>query len=102
MIGVASLGSAPPAGQGMCRMPVASMYCCRDSRVWPGSREWGATGLRGRGDRVGLLVERGGVSVFVNGALIGLGPMAVDLPPWVSPARRECCCAGSTRKPRAP
>ncbi len=59
------------------------MYYCHDSRAYPGNRDWGAAGRRARGDRVGLLVERGSVWVYVNGARLGPGPMATDLPPRV-------------------
>ncbi len=64
------------------------MYDCRDSLAYPGHRDWGATGRRARGERVGLLVERGSVSVYVNGARLGPGPMATALPQRVRTARR--------------
>jgi hypothetical protein len=82
MIGVTGFDAAPPIGKRMYNMPGSRMYDCYDSSAWPGERDWGATGGRAprRGDRVGLLVERGGVSVYVNGARLGPGPMATDLP----------------------
>jgi hypothetical protein len=80
MIGVTDLDAAPPDGKCMYNKPGSRMYYCHDSRAFPGKRDWGATGQRARGDRVGLLVERGGVSVYVNGARLGPGPMATDLP----------------------
>jgi hypothetical protein len=80
MIGVTDLDAAPPAGESMRDMPGSRMYYCYNSRAYPGNRDWGATGRRAQGDRVGLLVERGGVSVYVNGARLGPGPMATDLP----------------------
>ncbi len=92
MIGVTDLDAAPLAGQSMRDMPGSRMYSCRDSRVYPGGRDWGATGRRVRGDRVGLLVERGGVSVYVNGARLGPGPMATDLPQRVRAALHVHVC----------
>jgi hypothetical protein len=83
MLGVTDLEAAPPAGQYLLTHPGSRLYYCADSKAYPGSRNWGATGRRTRGDRVGLLVERGGVSVYVNGARLGPGPMATDLPPRV-------------------
>ncbi len=80
MIGVTDLDAVPPARQSMRNMPGSRMYYCHTSMAFPGDRDWGATGQRARGDRVGLLVERGGVSVYVNGARLGPGPMATDLP----------------------
>ncbi len=59
------------------------MYACFNSSAYPGGRNWGAAGRRARGDRVGLLVEGGSVSVYVNGARLGPGPMATDLPQQV-------------------
>ena len=59
--------------------------------MWPGNRSWGAEGARVRGDRVGLLVLGGCLSVYVNGRRLGPGPMATDLPSRVrrgpAPAR---------------
>ena len=83
LLGVTDLDAAPPAGGNIFVMPGSRMYYCRDSRAYPGNRDWGAAGRRARGDRVGLLVERGSVSVYVNGARLGPGPMATDLPPRV-------------------
>ena len=90
MIGVTDLDAAPPAGQDMYNMPGSRMYYCNDSTAWPDDRNWGATGRRARGERVGLLVERGSVSVYVNGARLGPGPMATDLPQRVRTAARGC------------
>ena len=87
LIGVTDLDAAPPAGQRMHDMPGSRMYSCYDSKAFPGHRNWGAAGRRARGDRVGLLVERGGVWVYVNGARLGPGPMATDLPKRVRTAR---------------
>ncbi len=88
MVGVTDLDAALPPGQatGMFSSPGSRMYYCHDSQAYPGGRDWGAAGRRARGDRVGLLVERGGVSVYVNGARLGPGPMATDLPPRVRAA----------------
>jgi hypothetical protein len=81
LIGVTDLDAAPPAGvKGMCHLPGSRMYYCCDSRAYPGARSWGAAGRRAAGDRVGVLVERGCVWVYVNGARLGPGPMATDLP----------------------
>ncbi len=80
MIGVTDLDAAPPAGRDMYSMPGSRVYYCHSSTSFPGNRGWGATGRRARGDRVGLLVERGSVSVYVNGERLGPGPMATDLP----------------------
>jgi hypothetical protein len=95
-IGVTDLDSAPPAGQNLY-LPGSRMYSCFDSTAFPnrqgysGGRDWGATGQRALGDRVGLLVERGSLSVYVNGAQLGPGPMATDLPERV----RDTTRAGS-------
>ena len=95
MIGVTDLDAAPPAGQYMHDKPGSRMYDCCDSRAWPRYRDWGAAGRRARGERVGLLVERGSVWVYVNGARLGPGPMATDLPqrvrvPLRDAARTRC------------
>ena len=100
LIGVTDLDAAPPAGQGMHDKPGSRMYSCFRSKAYPGGRDFGAVGRRAPGDRVGLLVDRGSVWVYVNGARLGPGPMATDLPQRV----RE---AGSARKssesfPRSP
>jgi hypothetical protein len=104
MIGVTDLDAAPPARQSMFAIPGSRMYDCSDSRAWPGNRNWGATGGRARGDRVGLLVERGGVSVYVNGVRLGPGPMATDLPQRVrrtARARAAAVMHAHTRSARA-
>jgi hypothetical protein len=98
MIGVTDLDAAPPAGQSMYTMPGSHIYNCHTSKAWPGNRDWGASGLRARGDRVGLLVERGGVSVYVNGERLGPGPMATDLPQRVR--TRTSAALARTRSPR--
>jgi hypothetical protein len=87
MLGVTDLTAAPPAGRYMYDRPGSRMYNCYSSMAFPGSRAWGATGRRARGDRVGLLVARGSMWVFVNGAQLGPGPMATDLPHMVRTAR---------------
>ncbi len=82
MLGVTDLDAAPPAGESIIfGKPGSRMYYCHNGLAHPGSRDWGAAGGRARGDRVGLLVERGSVTVYVNGARLGPGPMATDLPP---------------------
>ena len=86
VIGVTDLDAAPPAGQIMHTMPGSCMYRCHNSRAYPGNRDWGAAGRRARGERVGLLVERGSVWVYVDGARLGPGPMATDLPQRVGTA----------------
>ncbi len=83
LLGVTDLDAAPPAGENITNKPGSRMYDFSDSRTYPGNRDWGAAGRRARGDRVGLLVERGSVSVYINGARLGPGPMATDLPPRV-------------------
>ena len=84
LIGVTDLEAAPPAGLlRLCDKPGSRMYACYDSRARPGNRDWGATGRCSRGDRVGLLLERGSMLVYVNGAQIGPGPMATDVPQQV-------------------
>jgi hypothetical protein len=88
---VTDLDAAPPAGQSMHSMQGSRMYCCYNSTAYPGGRAWGVSGKRARGDRVGLLVERGEVSVYVNGARLGPGPMATDLPQRVRSAHGPAC-----------
>ncbi len=78
-IGVTDLDAAPPPGR-LIHSSGSRLYFCTNSQMHPGNRDWGAAGRRARGDRVGLLVERGGVWVYVNGARLGPGPMATDLP----------------------
>ena len=87
MIGVTDLDAAPPAGQLMFDKPGSRRYHCHDSRAYPGKRNWGAAGQRKRGERVGVLVERGSVWVYVDGARLGPGAMATDLPQRVRAAR---------------
>ena len=87
LIGVTDLDAVPPAGQCMHDMPGSRMYHCYDSTAYPGGRDWGAAGQRKRGERVGVLVERGSVWVYVDGARLGPGPMATDLPQRVRAAR---------------
>ena len=85
MIGVTDVDAAPPAGEDMYDMPGSRMYYCLDSEAYPDGRNWGVTGRRVPGDRVGLLVERGCMSVYVNGARLGQGPISTDLPQKVCP-----------------
>jgi hypothetical protein len=99
MLGVTDIYAAPPAGQRMFSKPGSSFYNCCNARAYPGGRIWGAAGKRARGDRVGLLVERGSVSVYVNRVRLGPGPMATDLPQRVS-ARTHCKPAPTPPKPR--
>ena len=57
------------------------MYCCSSSKIYPSGRDCSAEG-RGRravGDRVGLMVEQGKMSIYVNGSLLEQGPMATGL-----------------------
>ena len=82
LFGVTALNT-PTTGQKFCSSPSSRMHFCFDLRAWPGGRDWGASGRRAAGDRVGLLVDQGRLSVFVNGARLGPGPMAGDLPPHV-------------------
>ena len=81
-----------------CLLPGSRMYWCRNSLALPGGTTnasyWGATGQRVHGDRVGMLVEEGSLSVYVNGARLGPGPMATDLPQHVSTA--NLCAASYT------
>ncbi len=83
MLGVTDFDTAPPAGESIFGKPGSRAYFCHNSRACPGNMDWGAAGRRARGDRVGLLLERGSLSVYVNGARLGPGPMATDLPPRV-------------------
>jgi hypothetical protein len=80
MLGVTALEVAPQDGTDMLNSPESRMYFCYDSTAWPGNRDWGASGRRRKGDRVGLLVDGGRLWVCVNGARLGPGPMASDLP----------------------
>ena len=81
LIGVTDFNAA---SRNIFNMSRSRMYYCANSRALLGGtkvpRRWGAVGRRSRGDRVGLLVERGSVSVYVNGTRLGVGPMATDLP----------------------
>ena len=63
------------------------MYHCYNSNALPENRDWGASGRRAAGDRVGLLVHEGRLSVYLNGERLGPGPMAGDLP---GPHMRFC------------
>ena len=84
MLGVTGLEAAPAAGTGIYESPCSRMYYCANSKAYAGSgRNWGVTGRRSKGDRVGLLVHGGSLSVYVNGELLGQGPMATDLPAQV-------------------
>jgi hypothetical protein len=87
MIGVTDLDVIPPAGQYIYDMPGSRMFYCNNFLTYPAGRALGPSGRCKRGDRVGLLVERGSVSVYLNGARVGPGPMATDLPERV----RRCC-----------
>jgi hypothetical protein len=80
MFGVTDLDVIPPAGKCIYNMPGSRMFYCNNFKTYPGGRAWGPAGRCTSGDRVGLLVERGSVSVYVNGARVGPGPMATDLP----------------------
>ena len=80
MVGVTDMDSVPADGQSLYRLPGSRMHCCCTSLAYPGGRDWGAKGQVEQGDRVGVLVERGSVWVYVNGARLGPGPMATDLP----------------------
>jgi hypothetical protein len=83
MVGVTALRTVPPVGQYIFGHPSSRMYCCWDSNTYPGGRSWGPTGRLSQGDRVGLMVKGSSMSVYVNGALLGPGPMATDLPQQV-------------------
>ena len=85
MLGVTDLAAPPAPGTSFIRAhPGSRMLHCRDSHSYPGNRDWGAGGRQlKKGDRVGLLVEAGRLWVHVNGARLGPGPMAEDLPPRV-------------------
>ncbi len=101
-IGVTDLDAAPPAGQCIFSNLGSRMYYCLDSRVFLGSSacsDLDASGRRSRGDRVGLLVERGSAWVYVNGARLGPGPMATDLPQRVRTG--TACTHDSDRRARA-
>ena len=78
MLGVTALDALPPGN--FCANPRSRMFCCRYSHAYPGKRDWGASGRRAAGDRVGLLVHEGRLSVYLNGERLGPGPMAGDLP----------------------
>ena len=59
MLGVTGLEAAPAAGTGIYASPCSRMYYCKDSKAHSGGsgRNWGATGRRSKGDRVGLLAR---------------------------------------------
>ena len=83
MLGVTALDALPQGGGNLCNSPSSRMYYCSTSAAYPGGRHWGASGRRAAGDRVGLLVHEGRLSVYLNGERLGPGPMAGDLPPHV-------------------
>ena len=80
-LGVTAL-TAPPGGQGrwaeLSSDPASRTFYCLNGSAMPGERSWG-TALA-PGDRVGLLVDAGRLTVLVNGAQVGPGPMADDVP----------------------
>ena len=78
MLGVTALDALPPGD--LYSNPSSRMYYCHNSQAYPGYRDWGASGRRAAGDRVGLLVHEGRLSVYLNGERLGPGPMAGDLP----------------------
>ena len=78
LLGVTALDALPPGI--LHDSPSSRMYYCHNSRAYPASRGWGASGRRAAGDRVGLLVHEGRLSVYLNGERLGPGPMAGDLP----------------------
>ena len=78
LLGVTALDALPPGS--LYDNPSSRMYDCDDSTAYPGNRDWGASGRRAAGDRVGLLVHEGRLSVYLNGERLGPGPMAGDLP----------------------
>ena len=81
MLGVTALEATPAAGtMYIYGSPESRMYFCYDSRAYPGNRDWGTSERRRKGERVGLLVDGGRLWVYVNGARLGPGPMASDLP----------------------
>jgi hypothetical protein len=83
-LGVTAL-PAPPGGGGrwaeLSSDPATRAFYCLNGCAMPGERPFGAE--LARGDRVGLLVAAGRLTVFVNGARVGPGPMAEDVPPRV-------------------
>ena len=80
MLGVTALVTAVQGG--IQNDPSSRMYHCKNSTTYPGGLVLGVSGRRAAGDRVGLLVQQGRLSVLVNGARLGPGPMAGDpLPP---------------------
>jgi hypothetical protein len=81
VLGVTARRGAPPHGQSLFRDSDSHVYYCRDSSAWPGNRALAPSRLPCRpGDKVGLLVHRGALWVFVNGRQVGQGPMAAPLP----------------------
>ena len=105
MMGVTGLTAPPADGAALGESPLSVMLQCSDSMARRGGEDvdFGATGRRGVGERVGLLVDRGRLFAYVNGARIG-GCMAEQLPPRVRFAvdlRFEACQAGPrARSPR--
>ena len=91
MIGVTDLHDVPPYRREMHSMPGSRMLCCHNAMAVLGSTtsiDWGAKITTcARGERVGLLVERGCVWVYVDGVRLGPGPMATDLPTRVRETR---------------
>ena len=86
-----SAGTGIFAGTSIHSHPGSRMFYCFNSTACPGERDWGAGGRQlKKGDRVGLLVEAGRLWVHVNGARLGPGPMAEDLPPRVRFAAELC------------
>ena len=83
LLGVTVLEAAP-CGEDVLESPLSRLYSCHNSSVWPSGSapaSWDGRGRRLRqGDRVGLLVEGGRAWVYVNGELVGGGPMAEELP----------------------
>ena len=80
MLGVTALDAHPPYLQ---EDPASRMYFCQNSSAYPGGRSWGPSGTRKQGDRVGLLVDHGSLSVYVNGERLGQQAMSTNLPPRV-------------------
>jgi hypothetical protein len=91
-VGVTSLDAVPPNGHSMGGMQGTHMHSFNGAAAPP--LKCAATGCKkpaarpkGRGaplhwaggDRVGVLVEQGNASVFVNGVRVGTGPFAAGL-----------------------
>ena len=97
MLGVTAHDAPPTDGNAVGDSPEAVMLQCSDStaRIGGSDCDFGATGRRGAGERIGLLVSRGRLFAYVNGARIG-GPLSESLPPRVRFAvdlRFEACQA---------